>query len=712
MEISAAERQQIWKLYERYGYRSLEIADEYMIFALENVMYPAVDILIFDGNTQKHFPKKNEYSENGYGVRITVYHGLASIEEYLFKGFFRVEIVAQQLETNYSRYAEKQMKLYSRDKSDYRYIPIPYTVEANFEAIPDTAELVDSIFSKMQGERPVLIIIEAAAGYGKTSTAYELIHRYTSKMRGVRPFFMELAKDRNASNFHYLLLSQIEQQFDILIKSDVVLENIRQGRIPLIIDGFDELLSADLDNGGVNVDFKEVETMLSTIAELLTDHSKVVLTTRKTAIFSGESFIEWYYKRIDSSFNFDIIRYQLSAPSLQDWLDARRRKAFGERHIGSSIANPVLMGYLRYIDDKEFDEIIQDPYLLTDKFFSFMLKREIERQDLPFSVSEQFRILRRLAALFGGFNITSDTRANVKQSLYELNRHLIDQKAVNKEADTIANALTNHALLDRKGNENIGFLNDFIFGMLFMHSVVNDDKDMVDYYRETSYPFLEKAILAAAVADVTDRSIFYDRLHSFCTLNNTLRFWASVKLKGCTIGRFRGEAFDAGTLYNAVEGCSFADGIGNTITECSFTNIVFRQCRFNFEQITGCTFINCRFVDCTKQGTTLQCEFYNCSERPDQHFIEEAPVMTQQEEYNESMLRRDILLSFMKVNGHTRRMKTISRLRDDFTAKDGKFNFKKTFNSLCADGCIYCNGDKAYLTNDGMKQLNQLQSER
>ena len=711
MVVTSSERENIWKLYERYGYRTLELDDDYMIFVLENVMYPAVDILIFDENSDKYLAKKGEYSAKDYGVRVTIYHGLSSVEEYLFKGFFRVDVVAKQLEMNYSRYAEKQMKIYGRDKSEYRYIPIPYTVEVNFKSGPDTRDLVDSIFLNMQGDHPVLVLIEAAAGYGKTSTAYELIHQYNTKMPEVRPFFMELAKDRTASNFRYLLLSQMEQQFDILLKNDVVLHNIRQGRIPLIIDGFDELLSADLDNGGVNIDFKEVETMLSTIAELLTDHSKVVLTTRKTAIFSGESFIEWYYDRIDSAFNFDIIRYQLNAPSLHDWLDARRRKAFGERHIGSSIANPVLMGYLRYIDDQEFDEIIRDPYLLTDKFFSFMLKREIERQDLPFSVSDQFRILRRLAALFGGFCITSDTRASVKNALLELNRPLIEQKALTKDAESIANTLTNHALLDRKGTENIGFLNDFIFGTLFMHSVINDDRDMIDYYRETTYPFLEKAILAAAVADINDRSLFYDRLLSFCTLNTSLRFWAAVKLRGTTIGAYSGESFDAGTIYNPVEGCTFAEGFGNTITECSFTNIVFRHCHFNFDQIDSCTFINCRFSECTKTGTTLLCEFYNCTERCKEPFIDNLPETTLAEEYNEAMLRRDILLSFVKVNGHTRRMRMISKLRDDFASQDTKFSFKKTFNCLVNDGYIYCNGDKAFLTNDGLKQLNQLQAE-
>ena len=77
MAVSSEERNKIWKLYERYGYRTSELDDDYMIFVLENVMYPAVDILVFEEHTKKYLSKKNEYSESGYGVHITVYQGLS-----------------------------------------------------------------------------------------------------------------------------------------------------------------------------------------------------------------------------------------------------------------------------------------------------------------------------------------------------------------------------------------------------------------------------------------------------------------------------------------------------------------------------------------------------------------------------------------------------------------------------------------------------------
>ena len=110
----------------------------------------------------------------------------------------------------------------------------------------------------------------------------------------IRPIFMKLEKDRSANTFRYLLLTHIDRDFDIQLKNDIVIKNIKNGRIPIIIDGFDELLSKDLDEGKQDTAFGEVETMLSTIADLPTNRAKVVLTSRKTAIFSGPSFAEWY----------------------------------------------------------------------------------------------------------------------------------------------------------------------------------------------------------------------------------------------------------------------------------------------------------------------------------------------------------------------------------------------------------------------------------
>lgn len=130
------------------------------------------------------------------------------------------------------------------------------------------------------------------------------------------------------------------------------------------------------------------------------------------------------------------------------------------QNVANSLSNPVLLSYLRYIDNNEFGKVVNAPFTLVNSYFKFLLTREIKRQNLPFSIEEQKIILRKLASCFAGYNITSDLRSHVKETIKELANDLIASKVTSqKDADNLSNALTNHALLDRKGNCNVGFLN-------------------------------------------------------------------------------------------------------------------------------------------------------------------------------------------------------------------------------------------------------------
>lgn len=131
----------------------------------------------------------------------------------------------------------------------------------------------------------MLLIIEAAAGFGKTCTAYEILNRYTENNSDKLPFFTELARNREARVFKHILLNEIDEQLPSGIKQNVVIDQITKGRIPLIIDGFDELISKDSKK-------EDVESMISTIVDLLKGEAKIIITSRKTAIFNSEEFLE------------------------------------------------------------------------------------------------------------------------------------------------------------------------------------------------------------------------------------------------------------------------------------------------------------------------------------------------------------------------------------------------------------------------------------
>ena len=702
-------KDQLIDLFTRYEYELRDIADgKYAIFSSGTSMYPAVEIVILNNeNNDEINQHKKVYSEAGYAVRVCNEKTIENIEHYLFNWFFQVKESNRRIAERYSNYTKSIMQAYvfqstNKEEKLYEYINIPYSLERDFKKEGEyQLGLLDNIRKDLCKSGPQLIIVEAGAGFGKTSTAYEILKDYEHVEDNIRPFFMELSKDRIAPTFHYLLNSQIDANFKVRLGSDIVLYNIKRGYIPLIIDGFDELLSKDLDNGELEAKFNKVETMLSTIADLLQDQAKVILTTRKTAIFAGESFYEWYQQLSRRGYSFTISRYQLGNPSMTDWLPAYRIKQLPQNF--EKISNPVILGYLRYLDDEEFGLAI-DSSSLTQHYLNSILKREIERQDLPFNVNEQIIVLRRLAAFFAGFNSTAFNRADIKDTIRETSLPLLEANASpKKDVKSLANTLTNHAFLDRKGDANIGFLNDFILGTFLMYAIMDEDDNFYDvFFKDATYSMLEKSILAASYFSSDMKNKFWNKLFAKCTTNPILTFWSDTLLTKRNAHSISGISLD-GKYLDSV----FLGSRENPIENCSFSNMEFVECMFDFNHIKDCAFINCCFQSCTKYGSNLSCGFYGCKGSDMSEFID-APVVAPiiepvpMTEKSETEYLVNLLRLYYQVGERTHRMRMISCIRENFEATI----FKKIFSIAENKGYIVTNGDKSFITQEGRTFFN------
>ena len=85
--------------------------------------------------------------------------------------------------------------------------------------------------------------------------------------------------------------------------------------------------------------------MLSTIGDLLQENAKVILTSRKTAIFAGEQFAKWVESYGDS---FNVTRFQLEKPEIKHWLTSERIDLLKANNVPlCNISNPVLLTYIR-----------------------------------------------------------------------------------------------------------------------------------------------------------------------------------------------------------------------------------------------------------------------------------------------------------------------------------------------------------------------------
>jgi len=283
--MSEAYIKELDELYIRYGYEPRK-NNTNRVYLFTKSIYNGADI-VKTGSDEEAEVLKIQYANSGYAVKVRSYKNIEEAEDYLFRDFFKADGVIQNLKRRYESFVGKLMnnlpenEKYQYIRSSYDYTN--YNLEhddkktISIRADDDSNALVGAITKQINEHvGPLLIIIEAAAGYGKTCTAYEILNEFISIPTNKLPFFTELSRDRKASIFKHILAFEIEEQFSNRVDSNVVIYQIKKGRIPLIIDGFDELISKDFSFSSNQ--FEQVESMLSTIVDLLTDNAEILIT--------------------------------------------------------------------------------------------------------------------------------------------------------------------------------------------------------------------------------------------------------------------------------------------------------------------------------------------------------------------------------------------------------------------------------------------------
>ncbi len=701
------------RLFEQYGYTIQERRDVCRVYLLRQGMYYGAEIVIFDESEQQELA--NEYSGAGFSVKRQHFRSIEEAEEYLFRGFFKTDVSRMEIESRYRDFAEKQVRPYGKDSGIvYKYIQMPFSVfKDNYDEGTEGINLLSTIFQQIETPGAHLVIVEAAAGYGKTCTSYELYRTFLEREseRAIKPIFTELSRNRDAKQFKYVLWSEIDKEKATTAKQDLVVYNIRKGRIPLIIDGFDELLSKDIDSGsdeGLD-EFQQVETMLSTIGKLLQEEAKIILTSRKTAIFAGAAFEQWIE---DYNGAFDVMRIQLERPKIESWLSQERYHQLIDAGIPlHHIANPVLLTYLRNINDEAFSEVITTPGDITVKYFQFLLSREKERQDLIISVADQLVIFEQLALNFLEYDLMGDTRQFVKELIVDYNKQMLmrykelSPKPI--QLSELADTLTNHALLDRTGNKDfVAFVNEYVFGYLLGRALLRLGTDCLTTQSTLSEDILERAVLSFKYAVDTDRQKLWRKLSPLkprmtpphiLTMETTLIHCIKDSYSNCSFNSlsFEDVAFNEqdGTFSNA------------TFVDCTFKNCMFSAAAFSRTYFTGCKFKNCTLTVNDVKGASVH--FFGCD---DFHsgFIAAfniAPANTFAEE-DMVPLEIQILSKYFKVDGRSTKMKYVSYIRGEFP-EERLDEVSNVFESLRKNKFIQVKGNNSFITQAGINHYHK-----
>ena len=599
----------IVELYKLYGFECVDCRSEYLVLTYTAGYFSNAEIVKLSDKFDAT-QLQDEYEDLGYSVRVVRFTTIEETHNNLFVGFFKEKASNARTKRDYDKFCEKQTSRLGG--MAYSFIPCKYISDNN----DNSANVVDRIYSQLFQKGPQLVIVEAAAGYGKTCTSYELINALIQNPRGTVPIMTELSKNRRAQIFKYVLLSEIDSNFRGLT-SDLVTYEIKNGRVPLIIDGFDELLSKSIspDMPASEEDEEVAQTMLSTIAKLFDGESnaKVVLTSRKSSISAGDIFDELAEKYLP---NCEVTRIQLITPSVTNWIGESKAKLLEESGINlDNIANPALLSFIAATDEENIQKSFKTANDILTQYFNILLTRERERQSLLLVPEEQLKIMRTVATYMAAFDVSSCSPQDLEEILEQAvaDAGNIDQYLRRYETEVGSDVyppsveefygkLSHHALLDRINNKSnsIGFINDFIFGYLIADSVVRKESDNLNL-KQLGAKFWDLMITAYGVCDESSRQALFSIINA-CGV----QFPAPKRLE-MDIHLMHALSHDYNDVYcDAIHFPASFDFNGFHIDNSTFCECIFDGCTISADTFTNCWFYSCHFYNVEVVGEVTE----------------------------------------------------------------------------------------------------------
>ena len=584
MDINAVEQ-----IYHLYGFETKKIDSTYGVFLYSSGYFRNIEI-VYETETDIVTEIINEYQKLKFPVNQVLFSSIEKLHEDLFYGFFLVSELSEKLKRKYEAFVTERNFI----DEDYQYVPCTY-----YKNGKDSKDnIIDFLFQQITEDTASLTILEAAAGYGKTCTISELMNKISqSNNTSFVPLFVELSNNRNARIFKYVLLDEIDRNFSNL-SSDLVTAEIKYGNVPLIIDGFDELLASLADSDKLDSDtIEKTQTMLQTIIELFEGNSKakIIITSRKTSLISGRVLDDLMLQLDDCP----ITRITLKEPTINEWLDNDKISFLEKENIPlQQFSNPILLKFLQRTKISDFTHSSFSVKKILKQNLIALLHREIERQQLQLSEEEQEEIFIKFAAFLMDFQISSEEPSFIFDAFKEILAKQVssylarytDSKTRPNENEFIGK-LTRHVLLDtnKSLNNQIGFTNDFIFG-LYLAKVVNNPK----YLRsgtKVSADHIDKICTTYRVMPKNDRTDLFKKLQPYLSkFDGTALLQIDAQINNYLTQDYNQVQIDSQTFD------SFDFSIKHKIDNSIFANCIFKSCIWGNNTI-NCQFINCSFFD-------------------------------------------------------------------------------------------------------------------
>jgi len=713
--LEDTDAQQLVRLYQSYGYEHAEHLSKrpaFLVFVLPYGMYKAADIVRLDVNRAVDDIRKS-LADLGYATEIRTYSSISQAEDTLFSGFFTNSSTKTRLRHSYQSFVDRQSRILPPGfKYNFKSPPFSYDhfliasevldkpVEVLESQNLNAAEFVVRSFAQIDG--PLLVLLEAAAGSGKTCTIHEIVRHLLDDREDMLPMLTELSRNKEARIFNHVLFSEIIENYSNGVDPKAVISLIQSGRIVLIVDGFDELITrVDSDSA------PGAESMLYTILKMLGTKARIIVTSRRTVIADDEKLYEIL---LSAGASYSLVRMRILEPDVSLWLNAEQLEALQTRGYQiNSIANPALLAFLGCLSVGELLEYGESHKSLPDKYLDIMLNRERDRQNLKLRDYEQVHLFKRFARLLCEFNVVSEEKSFMKDLLSEYCRDIIEvsldryQPDERPTFDDLVETLSNHVLLDKKHNRMIGLTNDFVAGHLVGRCITDGDFQRhlhgKKLHEVIPLDYFEKSVVAIQSASLQQREAFISQV-------TNSEFWSTQELR-----------FDIETMVSRSIKSEYCDMqisdrrfiqievVPETMfARVSFHNCEFLECTLSLDQFEEVVFTNCRFYRTNVKGSkgVGRVQLFSCDD-PDgalSRFDEYRQSTVVNEDYNEELYEQ-ILLAHLKSDKRTPKTRTIALLKE--TIRDvSESEILRGLERCKREQLLFVNGKATILSKTGL----------
>jgi hypothetical protein len=270
----------------------------------------------------------------------------------------------------------------------------------------------------------------------------------------------------------------------------------------------------------------------------------------------------------------------------------------------------------------------------------------------------------------------------------------------------LADTLSNHALLDRKQHDTVGFINEFIFGILIGRNLI-EEKYQEHYPQKftsiITQDFAFLAISAFKVQPQERRDLLWKILNeNGFKYDSKFCFYRDFYLKTEFLVDYKDILIEEMSFskMSFTKDKQFQNAI---ISNCKFDDCTFDKCAFDNSGFINCKFFNCQWTNdsCPNENNMYitGCESNNDFENK----------LYEHEEQSETQIdvKELILRKFIKSQAKINNMKRLSSIRESL--KEQKINmreFEDAINSLKKNSYIVINGDNCFIQREGITYFN------